>query len=1265
MVGPIRATGPPDPLPPSSAASTSASASFTPRRASCEFCRRRKIRCDGQDPCAACTQRKIVCVFKVESPKGRPRRSSRRSIGSSNLRESISAMDTSPDSHLSISTRPQPHLSSGFYIGAIARPAVPHSQVSKTDHNFDIHPEDIATPFWVQLGGRQGTVAAALQDMWGRYFGPRDASGAAHQPASSFLNPAASENLGTVPSDHARSASSQADDGPSVQANQGQAHSESRKGTPFPQTISDIENDEFHWVADFDDSIQLMIQGMVELSCNVYGQLGCSWIGKPFFFVHMMQLDPAQRMFDEESEPGGSNGAINPLDEMSLDRMLSMIEIFFAHHFLAALFSKSMIIDQCREYKLGRRDANNEGSSAADSNEQQQQERRQKQNLPPPSPLLLTTIIAEAIPDSIEDEEDELVVDAARRLRTRLLLYAESLMYKAPIEPVTVGSHSASSPRTSLSSAPSSPSSSASTREARAQERMQRSAGEEKEEGEEDGEDEAALYDLSTIQALVLIGARELCEGTSPRKAACYIGVVARMLSHMRAKERAARLKPGSRGKGKEKEGARMDEAQSSPGTTYRAVNEEIRINVEWFITATSAWFFCQLERPLGSLLPPASILRFPPLRICRSASLQMDKRRLHITSLRRQAQLVEQLWTCATVTVTVCLTHDLHPSNQDAKKSSQGGGPAGDGQTWQEDRLRNPLHQLGRTKVNMLELCERIQHYLDDYLRDMEKNKAPPSALAFLEASFMSIYLHTLFPTMTEADINWNTGLYFRHNTFDLYLAATKRILAALEPWASTSRTSLSQEMFSRRYGGVQKQLANIFVLALDACQRGLTVIVEYLNTETAFGEGTHDGQGHEHGQAERRGSGTKRGEEGAPAQTASGWLMPTRAVLLYISAKAQIETLLEVAEQAQLASGSAFLRVAIHARRVEEGYTLCICQIRQGMQARTSAPRARGASSATATAATAAAAARPTAPEMQMSSAEPSTSSVVSTTATGSVPFGFLMDGHLGGLTAPSMDSAGQVTGMSHLDGVLSSQAGMGMGGGSGSSSSPGGPFSIAGLLAPTGAGPVGGIGPGAGATSGSFLSPPLVGMAPPLGMGTTMTVHNAASGSGFTTGGGGVGGSGDAPQPFAPGDDPLSSLWWNQQASALPLSLPTVTGPALVDAASQFSYSSGWPTTSFSAGPGLATYPGGAMMPPVDTSGSGGMPSTTPEDNNSSNNNNNDNMNLNVNENNQNATNIDGMVSMDTSVWGTATIPDSWLAATFYDNMEALRMSGWNLA
>ncbi|KAE8250286.1 hypothetical protein A4X13_0g4847 [Tilletia indica] len=1253
MVGPIRNPPLPDQQshpPPSYSAS--ASSSSTPRRASCEFCRRRKIRCNGEEPCAACIQRKITCVFQRESPKGRPPRSSRQSIGSSSLRDSFSAMDTSPDGH--------PPPGSIPISSATSRNMVPVGPLSsyKLPHNFDIHPEDIATPFWVQLGGRQGTVASALQDMWDRYFGPKVST--APQPAaasSSSVPPGASSTPNAGGSENTPDFD-QAQDPASDQTDKGKARSEPRRDARFPQTTFDVGEDEYHWVADFGMACQLMIQGMVELSCNVYSQLGCTWIGKPFFFVHMMQMDPTQRMFDVDSAQGDSDDMTNPLDDMTLERILAMIEIFFTHNALAALFSKSMLIDQCSEYKLGRRDtynaASSSSSSAAGVEFSEAQRRRQRQSAPPPSPLLLTTVIAEAIPDAIEDEEDELLVEASQRLRQRLLRYAERQLFNVSVEPVVVGPYSSSTSPDSFASQ-NTPSSTKSPLDPNAE-----PTDEFGDEEDEDGEDEETLYDLSTVQALVLIGARELCEGTSPRKSACYVGVVARMLSHMRANERAAPLKNGGAGKGKGKRG--RGEEGGMPGTTYRAVNEEIRINVEWFITATAAWFFCQLERPLGSILPPASILRFPPLRICRSASLQMDKRRSHITSLRRQAQLVEQLWTCATVTVTVCLIHDLHPSNQETKKQGKTGaggegGGAAESQLWQEERLRD-LQGLGRAKVNMLELCERIQRYLSDYLRDMEKNKAPRSALAFLEASFMAIYVHTLLPGMSEADINWTTGLFFRKHTFDLYITATKRILSALEPWASTSRTKSSHEMFSRRYESFQKQLADIFVLALDACQRGLRVIVEYSNTEKAFGETGREGGEDEAAQQGNEGEG-----EAGPARTASGWLMPTREVLEYIFANKA--ALLAVAEQAQLASGSAFLRVALHARRVEEGFTFCICQMRsQGgmgemideasLMAMSTSPHAHAQMQGVGMAASG---------SMQPPPPPPPTQPASNNNNSG--PFGFLMGDSFPGASPTQVDAPNPMAGMPHhLDRSLSSQQ-SGMGGvGSGSSSSAGGAFSIAGLLAPTGGGPIAEMGSVGGDNTGSYVSPALAGMSHSMGMGTTPPTNNNNNNNnaGVTDGN---------QQPFAGagGDDALSSLWWNQQASALPLSLPTVTGPTLGDPTASFAFSSGWPT-AFPAGSGMAAYPGGGggMMGHVDAGS--GMATVTNENVpaaavNMDVNNNHQNQNQSQDQNNTNTnTNTNGMVAMDSSMWATATIPDSWLAATFYDNMEVLRMSGFTL-
>ncbi|KAK0566392.1 hypothetical protein OC861_003258 [Tilletia horrida] len=1054
MVGPIRnnstsSQGSNSNAPPAPASSTSSSAaSRTPRRASCEFCRRRKIRCNGEEPCSACVQRKLVCVFERESPKGRPPRSSK-PAGSSGLRDMHGSSGFDPDAELPPGSIP---LATPEVSGRIMRPSKPLASFRGTQHSFDIRPEDIATPFWVQLGGRQGTIASALQDMWDRYFGPKEndsnrpssSHGAAHQPVFSkepFQSASDSHYTSTAQQEHNKETG--------------------RRDSRFPQTTLDSGEDEFHWVASFNSSIQLMVQGMIELSCNVYSQLGCTWIGKPFFFVHMMNIDPTRHMFDHE-EPGP-----NPLDDLSLEEILGLVELFFSSHAMAALVSKSMLIDQCRLYKLGPVALINSSFSDLADGEQH--------NIPPPSPLLIATVLAEAIPESVEDEEDAQVVEAANAMRHRLKRYAESLLFSTTVEPRAISTTSAG--------------------------------------GEVDHDHH---YDLSAVQAVILIGTRELCEGTSPRKSACCVGVVARMLSHMRAKERAAPRK-------------NSNHDAMSVGTTYRAVNDEIRINVEWLVTAISAWFFCQLERPLGSILPPASILRFPPLRISRSAAMQMDKRRKNFTTLRRQAQLVEQLWTCATVTVTVCLIHDLHPSSQEHDNHDK---HADQTPLWQEERSKE-LQTLTRPKFNMLELCERIQRYLDDYLRDMAKNKAPPTALAYLEASFMAIYIHTLLPSMTPADVNWNTGNYFRKETFDSYIVACNRVLASLEPWASTSRTKSSYDMFSRTYEPVQKQLADIFVLALDSCQQALRVIVDYLSEQTPFTEGQEQ-----------------------PARTATGWLMPRAEVVHYMRKK--IPSILTLAEQFQLASGSSFLRVGLHARRVEEGFTHSLGALREMVKERDAVPgpsvfghRLSNTPSLT----------PPTIDQDSMPSPARSARSV-----------------------RPGSSSSAQ-----HMEDLFG--AGPSVSGSFGMTSSV--PHSAHG-----------------GPTTGTHdLTSTLLGPSPPFAGSARGSTSSTTHQSGYT-----------------PVETSLSTMWWDQQASAMPFSFANMAG----DMPGGSGLMNTLPPTS-SAGSGQ----GGAVA--MDISGHG-LPSHGGIGNDTS-------------------------VPMDTSPWGSAaTIPDTWLAAAFYDNMEVLRNSGF---
>ncbi|CAN0427876.1 unnamed protein product, partial [Ectocarpus sp. 12 AP-2014] len=44
------------------------------RRASCDFCSRRKRKCDGVNPCQNCRKLKLVCHFSVKQKSGRKRK---------------------------------------------------------------------------------------------------------------------------------------------------------------------------------------------------------------------------------------------------------------------------------------------------------------------------------------------------------------------------------------------------------------------------------------------------------------------------------------------------------------------------------------------------------------------------------------------------------------------------------------------------------------------------------------------------------------------------------------------------------------------------------------------------------------------------------------------------------------------------------------------------------------------------------------------------------------------------------------------------------------------------------------------------------------------------------------------------------------------------------------------------------------------------------------------------------------------------------------
>lgn len=262
-------------------------------RKSCGFCRLRKIRCSGQSICSACQERNLDCVYGREGAKGRPK---------------LSASKTT-------STRGIP------------------SKASKGKSNNRIREHSAPLSISSQEAAPQGYIAPTNLPIpsWDYLFlGPSDSQ----QPPLSVADELTHIFRRLFHGQPVISQPSNAIDA------FGRKTSECR--TSLPNDFSTRQP------VSYEQPMAVMMEDMVELVATRFGNLACCPSGNSQgesssskMFRDCLDHDNTVNMF-EEQRPS------NPLAKYSNYQTLQKIDIWFSHHPLAFLLSKTLLIQNFR-----------------------------------------------------------------------------------------------------------------------------------------------------------------------------------------------------------------------------------------------------------------------------------------------------------------------------------------------------------------------------------------------------------------------------------------------------------------------------------------------------------------------------------------------------------------------------------------------------------------------------------------------------------------------------------------------------------------------------------------------------------------------------------------------------------------------------------------------------------------------------------------------------------------------------------------------------
>jgi len=438
----------------------------------------------------------------------------------------------------------------------------------------------------------------------------------------------------------------------------------------------------------YEEPMSVFIEDFVEMVTLLFGDLGIHQPehGKSRLFKRCLGADVTHNMFDDLGK------GPSPPDQYNNYQTLQMIDIWFSHHPLAFILSKTLLL---RSYRDG---THNE--------------------------ILLAVILADV---NFARQEPEI-----RAKGQDMFDWAKSKLFDIP----------------------------------------------------------NASIELSTVQALTLLGWYELC-ATRARRSICYFLHANRIVSSLE-----------------------MPNVQVNKinGMDIGEVEAEVATSVRWLTFSIILWAFMQMDAPLLDLLPLSLSARFPPSNESTSSVFALDSASDNISTLRQQAKAIRDLWPISHIASTTAHIYALSPQEQGSVEGS-------DASSWQSNTLHR-LRQLSKLQQHPSQdlsgVCSNIRHVLVGALKLLEAHSGYQTSQALLLSAYHTMIIHFLFPRTpdTSASIVVTDGLI---NDFCYSARSLLRVSPALDD---------SLDCGGMGMGILPATIGEVFALALDTCGRVLAHI-------------------------------------------------------------------------------------------------------------------------------------------------------------------------------------------------------------------------------------------------------------------------------------------------------------------------------------------------------------------------------------------------------------------------------------------------------
>ncbi|KAE8351507.1 hypothetical protein BDV28DRAFT_18550 [Aspergillus coremiiformis] len=296
---------------------------------------------------------------------------------------------------------------------------------------------------------------------------------------------------------------------------------------------------------------------------------------------------------------------------------------------------------------------------------------------------------------------------------------------------------------------------------------------------------------LSTVQALFLMGWRELCLGRA-RRATCIVAYTCYTASRLTQTWK----------KDVDKASVKLN------GVEIGMVKNEILQNLHWMCLSTTTWAFMQFDQALALFGPNET---FPCLDETTSALIRLDQASDNISTLPAQIQALRCLWPLSHISSTVAHIYIMYlnsPTMTTPKAS------------WQEQHIHQ-LYDLLQSCVEFPTLSLKIRDVLLQAVQVVEHRiTALPSQLYLLTA-YHIIIIHMMFSRtkVSQESLNLSSAV----------IQAFCQSASALLALSQRSLTPSRGLMPAQREEGME--VMEMLVLGLDTCSRALVHIYDHLS--------------------------------------------------------------------------------------------------------------------------------------------------------------------------------------------------------------------------------------------------------------------------------------------------------------------------------------------------------------------------------------------------------------------------------------------------